>query len=305
MSLGFDEGIKQINNRPLPIDCLLMEYERLSAPMSAETWDRLHYHKYIELLYALEGDFEVYINGDVLSMPEGAMSIVNAGEVHATRRKGMQNTLLCIKFIPEILFSSEQTFTEMEYAVPYVFDHFGFTRCFARDTLENTFLPEAFSHIRTEHVDKAFGYELAIRAEVMRVFAWILRFWHTQAGGEEQPAAGEAQLMRKARDYVHQHYADATLRGAAEYCCLSYSYFSRWFKHCMKMPFSHYVNLERINHSMKDLMLSEKSITEIAMAAGFSSTSYYIQTFRRLKNLSPNQFRKAFVQKMQAERVQP
>ena len=297
MPTVFDEGIKRLNNRPLPIDCLLISQESQKAVVKPAIWDRLHYHKYIELLYALEGDFEVYINGDVLRMPCRAMAIINAGELHATKFSSRKSLLLCIKFMPEILFSSEQTVTEMEYAIPYVFEHFGFDRCFGREVLEPTYLPDAFERIQAEHTQKAFGYELAIRAEVMRVFAWILRHWYMQADEEHLPAPGDAALMRKARDYVREHYQDADLKGAAEYCCLSYSYFSRLFKRCMHMPFSHYVNLERVNHSMKELALTDKSITEIAMAAGFSSASYYIQTFRKLKNLSPNQFRKAFGQK--------
>lgn len=305
MVQGFDEGIKRVNNRPLPIDCLLMDYAQEKELPSSDTWERLHYHKYIELLYAVDGAFEVYINGDVLQMPEGAAAIINAGELHATRRKSDKNTLLCIKFIPEILFSSEQTVTEMEYAIPYVFEQFGFDRCFARDLLENTFLPQAFDRIKAEHNEMAFGYELAIRAEVMRVFAWILRYWHqVQTDKEYHPAHGEAEIMRKAREYVDTHYAEATLRGAAEYCCLSYSYFSRLFSRCMKMSFSHYVNLKRVNQSMKELVLTDRSITEIAMAVGFSSASYYIQTFRTLKNISPNQFRKAFSQRRSEDSTQ-
>ena len=92
MVQGFDEGIKRVNNRPLPIDCLLIEYPLVEKLPSADTWERLHYHKYIELLYAVDGEFEVYINGEVLNMPQGAAAIINAGELHATRRKSEENT---------------------------------------------------------------------------------------------------------------------------------------------------------------------------------------------------------------------
>ena len=68
------------------------------------------------------------------------------------------------------------------------------------------------------------------------------------------------------------------------------------------MSFSHYVTLKRINHTMKELVLTEKSITEIALAAGFSSPSYYIHTFRRMKNLSPRQFRKSFAMRQIEEK---
>lgn len=290
----FDEGIKQVNNHPLPIDCLIMSHQKqpqtLSAPYS---WEVLHYHKYIELLYTVEGEYEVNISGEVHRMPEGHMMIINAEELHATRPLAARNTEICIKFIPQVLFSSEQTVTEMEYSIPYVFENFGYQRNFDAKQLAATFLPEAFARVRQEQTEKAFGYELAIRAEVLRIFAWIIRFWHEQAGKEDIPAHRESEIIRKAREYVQAHYAEATLAAAAEHCCLSYSYFSRLFMRCMKMRFSQYVNLVRVNQSMKELALTDKSITEIALSCGFSSTSYYIQTFRQLKNTSPNQFRKS------------
>lgn len=62
----------------------------------------------------------------------------------------------------------------------------------------------------------------------------------------------------------------------------------------MKTGFTKYVNLARVNQSMKELALTDKSVTEIALAMGFTSAGYYIQTFRRLKNMTPRQFRKAF-----------
>lgn len=297
----FDEGIRQFNNKPLPIDCLIMSHENpREAKGEPYSWDVLHYHKYIELLYAVEGGYEVYINGDVQRMPQGHMVVINAGELHATRATGQHNTEVCIKFVPEILFSSEQTVTEMEYSIPYVFEHFGYRRCFEREQLAKTFLPEAFLRVKQEHEEKAFGYELAIRAEVMRIFAWILRYWHDEADAKDIPAQRENDIIRRAREYVQAYYADATLQGAAEHCGLSYSYFSRLFMRCMKMRFSQYVNLVRVNQSMKELALSDRSITEIALTCGFSSTSYYIQTFRQLKHTSPNQFRRSFRKETQS-----
>jgi len=287
----YDEGIREINHRPIPVECLVMTKQGSGI---SRNWDTLHYHKYIELLYVLEGEYQVYIDGREYAVPKGGMTVANAGELHATRGAEERSTLLCIKFLPQILYSSEQTVTEMEYSIPYVFEHFGGKRIFYAEELGNSVLPAAFSQICKEMQENGFGYELAIRAEVMRIFAWILRYWHVGAQNQTVPllAPSLAALISKAREYVRAHYADATVREAAEVCGVSYSYFSRTFSRVMKMNFSHYVNLERINQSMKELALTNRSITEIALDCGFASASYYIQTFRRIKHISPNQFRK-------------
>lgn len=50
---------------------------------------------------------------------------------------------------------------------------------------------------------------------------------------------------------------------------------------------------EKIGYARKLLLNSKLSITEIAYEAGFSSTSYFSDCFRRVNGLSPMQFRKA------------
>ncbi|MBQ4608064.1 MAG: helix-turn-helix domain-containing protein [Clostridia bacterium] len=297
MQRVFDEGITQYNNRPLAVECLLMSSGRSTK---LPDWERMHYHKYIELLYVVSGHYEAYISGSTVDMPARSMAIVNEGELHTTRTLDTSNTLLCIKFIPQILYSSEQTISELEHSLPYVFEHLSQPRCFFKEELAGTPVPDAFRRIQKEHKNREFGYELAIRAEVLRIVSWVMRRWYDSAQNKDIPQdPGAAEIVAHARQYVREHLTDATLSGAADYCGLSYSYLSRVFNRYMKMSFSGYVNLERINHSMRQLSMTDMSVTEIALSLGFSSTSYYIQTFRRLKSISPMQFRKTFKQPAQ------
>lgn len=297
MQRVFDEGITQVNHRPVPVECLLMHAGR---SRSLPDWERMHYHQYIELLYVVRGHYEAYIDGRTVDLPEKSMAVVNAGELHTTRTLDERNTLLCIKFIPQILYACEQTLTDMELALPYIFEHFSLQRCFLKEQLGATPVPDAFMRILREHESGEFGCELAIRAEVLRIFSWIIRFWYAAADVRDIPLdSGAARIVAQARRYVSDHLADATLSGAAAYCGLSYSYLSRVFSRYMKMSFSAYVNQERINHSMRQLSVTDLSVTDIALSLGFSSTSYYIQTFRKLKHISPMQFRKTFQQTAQ------
>ena len=245
-------------------------------------WPRLHYHDYIELLYPVKGDYEVNLNGTVHQMPEGSVFIVNAGEQHATFAKTGDRSLFCIKFLPQVLYSSEQTVTEMEQTIPFVFKNFGVQRCFLKDELAGTGVPEVFREIIEENAEQRFGYELAIRSGVLKTFSWIIRFW--------------LELIARVKEYVEQNLADVTLSEVARVCGLSYSYLSRTFKRVAQMSFSDYVNLARVNSSMKLLATTDRNITDIALTCGFSSTSYYIYTFKKLKNISPNSFRKMMKQ---------
>ena len=294
MQQTVDEGLRVINNIPLPVDCLIM-----SNRGNPGSWDnrRMHYHEYIEILYPLKGDFDVMLNGEIYSLQEHSMFVINAMEPHCTRpAREEERSLLCIKFMPQVLYSSKQSVTEMEYSIPYVFKHFGSKRLFEQELLTGTIVPGEFEYVRGEKEQLDFGHELAIRSSVLRIFAWIIRYWHNHATNPDIPPLDNhiAQTIRTIRDYVEQNYAEATLSAAADACGLSYSYFSRVFNNYMKTSFSDYVNLTRVNQALRLLASTDMSITEIALSVGFSSTSYFIQTFRKHKNISPNKFRKMF-----------
>ena len=72
MQQTVDEGLRVINNIPLPVDCLIM-----SNRGNPGSWDnrRMHYHEYIEILYPLKGDFDVMLNGVA---PEAAYEALKA-----------------------------------------------------------------------------------------------------------------------------------------------------------------------------------------------------------------------------------
>jgi AraC-like DNA-binding protein len=60
----------------------------------------------------------------------------------------------------------------------------------------------------------------------------------------------------------------------------------------MGKTFTNYLNYIRITEAEKLLLTTDKSMTEIALEVGFSSSSYFIQQFRQYKDISPFQFRK-------------
>ena len=291
MEIAKNEGLRRVNNIPLPIECLIM-------PSTGETpnWPYAHYHEYIELLYVLEGDCEVKRNSIITYLPEHSMYIIQAGEPHCTRRVSRRQNLLCIKFLPQVLYSSEQSVTELEYSIPYVFEHFSDCRYFSPELLQDTFIPKIMEELCIEKAENDFGYELALRAHMLRIFLWIIRYWHKQAGAPQLATSNPntAAMLCRAREYVEANYATVTLTDVARECGLSYGYFSRMFNTYMKTSFNDYVNQVRVNESMKLLATTDMSITEIALAMGFSTTSYYIQVFKKLKSISPNKFRKQF-----------
>jgi AraC-like DNA-binding protein len=279
------------NNIPLPIECL---FTNSSGEGNSRDAMWLHYHEYIEILYPLKGEFEVMINGEYYPLKEHSLIVINAMEPHAVRSVNSgDRTQRCIKFLPQVLFSSEQSVTGLEYTIPYISQHLAHPRLFESDILDQTFIPAEFEYIDQELQTNDFASELTIRSSVLKIFAWILRYWHTHSSNELLPVMNQAlvQNIRKIQDYVETHYTETTLTKAAQACGFSYSYFSRIFNSYMNTSFSEYVNKIRVDEAMKLLASTDMSITDISLTVGFSSSSYFIQTFKKYKHLSPNKFR--------------
>ena len=290
MEEAWNEGLRTVNDIPLSIECLLLSGE------GEQPWRTPHYHEYLEILYVLEGEYELKLNGAVTRLPQHSMFVLLPGEPHCTRRLRPTQTLLCIKFLPQILSSSEPTSTALEHAIPFILERFSQRRLFDPELLNSTPLPAAFDSLRREKLECLFGHELALRSLVLQIFLWVFRYWHESAGSPALtlPNAAMAAMLCRVREYVRENYATASLSGASRACGLSYGYLSRLFSTYMKTSFNSYVNLMRVERSRQLLVTTDMSITEIALAVGFSSTSHYIQTFKRHQSISPNRFRKLF-----------
>jgi AraC-like DNA-binding protein len=109
-----------------------------------------------------------------------------------------------------------------------------------------------------------------------------------------QPIAVELDQERLQRvcDYVATRFDGPLTRDlAADLACLSPSAFSRFFKTRTGCTFRDYVADVRVGHACRLLLDDDGSITEIAHRCGFEDLSTFNRTFRKRKNLSPNEYR--------------
>jgi AraC family transcriptional regulator len=93
--------------------------------------------------------------------------------------------------------------------------------------------------------------------------------------------------------YIQKHISESIRIGAlARFVYLSLRSFSRAFKQSFGMPPRRYFVQQRIEWAKSLLAGSELSITEIAIAIGFSQTSSFSAAFRYLTGLTPTEYRR-------------
>ena len=260
-----------------------------------------HYHSYIEILYGISGTYEVILNGKYHKFLEGDLVLINSREVHqinACSQEGGQYIVL--RFEPEIIYNSMfHNHLQLKYVLPFILESSKHQKVIKKATIESIFIPELFYEILKEYEMETYGYELAIKNHIGRIFLWILRYFHETSTDFMQSLLTNITFIKPLQpslDYVLGHFhEELKATDMAALCNMSSSYFSRTFNKQMGMNFNEYVNYIRIMEAEKLLVSTTMNITEIANGVGFSTTSYFIKLFKTYKNISPKQFRKEFV----------
>jgi signal transduction histidine kinase/AraC-like DNA-binding protein/DNA-binding LytR/AlgR family response regulator len=101
------------------------------------------------------------------------------------------------------------------------------------------------------------------------------------------------RLVRQAMAYLHEHYAEAISReDLARHVGLSDDYLTHCFRQEVGMTPIAYLNRYRVDQAKQLLKNTSQSITDIALAVGFSDSGYFSRVFRREVGLSPEAFRR-------------
>ncbi len=98
--------------------------------------------------------------------------------------------------------------------------------------------------------------------------------------------------IKKALRYIDNHFCDdLKLEDVAAHVYLSPYYFSKLFKKQQGIGFNAYLNKHRMLHAQKMLTNSDLPIAIIAKNLGFSQTSYFCKVFRKICEMTPQEFR--------------
>ena len=266
------------------VECLL---EKIEIP-SGEEPISYHYHDYIEILYALTPGATVWINGEGFPFLPGDLAVINSTVPHTVTYQDRAN-YICIKFLPKILYTDEQSVFEFKYALPFLFENSN-QKLFRAAEIAHADIHALMTESMAEWEGREIGFELVIRANLLKIFAAILR--HLRERGALLPEAQPSDAIKRAVAFIDEHYRTASEREVARAAGISYNHFSATFKRQMGQSFSAYLTSLKLREAERLLISTDASITEIASALGFSTTSHFIARFKEAKHVTPAQFRK-------------
>jgi two-component system response regulator YesN len=126
-----------------------------------------------------------------------------------------------------------------------------------------------------------------LRGQTCKIISAAMAFRDSQSTGQYK------KLIRLAKEYIDQHYADAelTLNDVATHANLSPSHFSVVFSHETHQTFKEYLTETRINKAKELLRMTSLRSAAIAYQVGYHDPHYFSSVFKKNTGVSPLEFR--------------
>jgi AraC-like DNA-binding protein len=105
--------------------------------------------------------------------------------------------------------------------------------------------------------------------------------------------------VHKVIAYIVDHFQhDISLDAAAAIANMSTPAFCKYFKRITRKTFIEAVNDYRIDSAIRELVSTDKSISQVCFDSGFNDVSNFHRTFKSKVNFSPLQYRNTFRKKL-------
>lgn len=250
----------------------------------------IHWHFATEIIYVLKGTLMVYINSVKYEIHEGQMEIINVDEVHHIFSNDSDNKVL--------IFHIDPNFFEKYYAdIENMFFYTNSSTPSSQVSDEYEDLRTYLARILCEAVQKQEGYDKEVENLLVDLLYHLINNFNYLIV-EKEELKEDVNLFQRYHTiykYISNNYnSNITLQDIAEKAFLSPQYLSHEIKYATGYSFTDLINLTRVEESVKLLLGTDKTISEISEEVGFSHTRYYNKNFKLQYKITPLQFRKRF-----------
>ncbi|SQB33264.1 helix-turn-helix domain-containing protein [Clostridium cochlearium] len=249
-----------------------------------------HWHNCIQIIFVLEGTIKVTIESGTYELVKNDLEIINVDETHRIFSNDKNNKVLIFYF--DINFF-EKYYNDMEN----IFFYTNTSDDGAQASEEYDELRTMLSILLCEAVQKQVDYDEEIESTLVDLLYHLINNFHYLMYEQEDFRENKDQLGRYHRiaKYIYNNYNNKiSLQDIAEKEFLSTHYLSHEIKYAMGYSFTDLLNLTRVEESVKLLLDTDKTISEISKEVGFSHTRYYNKHFKIHFKSSPSQFRKKY-----------
>ena len=249
-----------------------------SAKYGGDWHSTPHAHSYTELFYIVGGDGQFQINDSLFPVHAHQLVVVNPNIIHTEvsyEAHPLEYIVLGIEGL-ELTIPGSGEARYCIYSFPANND---VLTCMQRVLQE-------MQERKPEHQTVCLAYMDLIMVQLLR---------HASVSVSQAPSRFPANPQCAAvRQYIDQHYRESlTLDLLAEKARINKYYMAHAFKREYGVSPINYLISCRIREGKRLLSETDLSLSQIAAVLGFSSSSYFSQSFRSAEGMSPTEYRKA------------
>ncbi|MGD0032703.1 AraC family transcriptional regulator [Paenibacillus illinoisensis] len=248
-----------------------------------------HWHVDIEFIYVLQGSMDFSVNGTITRLHQGDGLFVNSQRLHYGYSLADQNDCLFLVVVIHPSILGEKT----SYIQSYWGEKFGLTMAdflvltdqvdWQRSILRS--IQEIYQEMHKTHTPLN---PLRLASQALSLCATI--------GDHLQPSTGQPGVLMHVQEmtrFIHQNYDQKiTLEEIASAGAVCRSRCCTLFNKYVGQTPNNYVTQYRLQKSCEMLKETQRSISEIALACGFQSASYFSSIFRKQMGVVPQHYRK-------------
>jgi AraC-like DNA-binding protein/mannose-6-phosphate isomerase-like protein (cupin superfamily) len=262
-----------------------------------------HAHEHLQLCYMMSGSCVHVTNGRSYILTKGDLFSIPPYQEHRLElRESMDFVLIQIDFMPHVINESLRDLTRMQTFVDFAYIRPLISQ---EDLIPKMSLPpssqslveNALNVMITEWNEKEDGYQLAIKAELLKLLVitgrQYARYSETQGQQEHREVLLHREAFYKAISYMESHYHEnLNLEDLANIAYMSPSYFSSMLRLIKGKSYIEFLSAIRMQEAMVLLRGSDLNITEIALRVGYNHISHFNRMFKKHTGVTPRDFRK-------------
>ena len=237
----------------------------------------LNGHNYPKIIYASRGNGSIFVNDTVFPLSEDDIILVNPSDFQFTLEPIDSTLELVIIGFEDIhfLFPAEDS-----------------NSCLAHYKINNPDCLDFLARILYELKQGQLDYQQACDYYINLLFIYLQREYNvTYNIVVREKSNKECELIR---DYIDQHFAEnITLDILAQESKMNKYYLVHSFTNNYGCSPINYLNEKKIEESKFLLETTSHSIADIAKQVGFSSQSYFSQSFKKHTYMTPNEYRRS------------
>lgn len=248
-----------------------------------------HWHADLEFVWILEGSMDYVVNGQKIHLGRGDGIFVNSKRLHRGSSTGSEHCVYIVVTVHPMLLG-ENTFA----GKVYLDQKFGHT---AEDFL---FLSSGVPW--QQNVLNLLGgmHESMLGApdNLLHLLAQAVSLCACTAdrireNSVEPVEADQLAIIHRMTDYIHQRYeSKLTIDEIAAAGSVCRSRCCELFKRHVHLTPNHYLTRYRIRKSCEMLKETSRPVSEISLACGFQTSSYFSHVFRKQIGQTPQDYRK-------------